>query len=1205
MFLTTKPGGAIEASGVCPQVDLVQGDFYARTPWILRIVAILLLAILPLVPVRAGTGGSISGTVLDPQGAVISGARVTVRNLETNVAQTAVTDMKGIYSFRDLPVGRYDLEVEAAGFRPHRRISIAIDANSALLIDVAMVLGERTDTVTVKQSEVSVDTQNTQLGEVISGQNIAAVPLNGRSFTDLLALQPGVAPTTTITGQSIQAAGASSFSAAGYLDPGTISINGQREYANGFTVNDADVVERFTMGAAVIPNLDSIEEFRILTGNFDAEYGNYSGGRINVVTKSGSNRFHGSAFNFLRNTVLDARDFFSPARGVFQQNQFGGTVGGPVVRNHVFFFADYQGTRLKQGVATPLIQVPSLQDRTGNLSDLAGRLNGSVNGQNWANILSQRLGYQVNPGEPYYVPGCTSSAQCVLPNATIPQSAWSAPAQFLVSYIPQPNLSGNQFGTSAQNLTLRDDKTSLHLDGNTRWGLLSAYYFLDDYALSNPYPTQQGGANVPGFAASNVGRSQLLTLGDVKSFGSRTVNEFHFSFVRDVNILGDPSSGVGPKLTDQGFMTSQGGPSIIPNRPNIEGVVNVNFNSYTIGVDVTGLNQYDNTFEFRDNLSRVIGTHTLKAGGEFLYSQVNALADVQLNGTFSFVGTETGIDFADFLLGIPSRYVQGDAQAFYMRNKYGALFAQDSWRVKPHLTLNYALRWDVIMPWYEKYNQIQTLVRGQHSVVFPGAPAGLVFPTDPGISRSLAPTRWNNVSPRLGIAYTPTATGGVLHWLFGDSGKSSIRAGTGRFFSAVEGVSAGVMAGDAPYGQTYVSPAPPLFTNPFVNASSGHDNGQRFPLQYPPLNATVSNPNPNVNWANFLPISGLPGYYRRNVSPYTEQYTLSFQRQLGARSLFTIAYVGSQSHHLLTLLQANPGNPALCLSLHDTSAVAPGSPTCQQYGEGDTYVTASGQTINGTRAPFGSNFGGVTWLITNGHSNYNAMELTYRLVGRRAEFLAGYTYGKSLDNASSISDQLIPGNERLTYGLSTFDIRQNFVTSYRYELPFDRAFHVRNRLTGGWVVSGITRVNSGFPITFQNKSDNSLLGTQQNGVNGYGADLAQKVPGPLNLNGNPFNGRPYFDTSLFSVQPLGTPGNVPRRFFSGPGQINFDVAVLKDIPIRESVTMQFRVEAFNVFNHANYFGSNAVDGNLQSSTFGRIVSAAPPRLLQGAVKISF
>jgi hypothetical protein len=880
-----------------------------------------------------------------------------------------------------------------------------------------------------------------------------------------------------------------------------------------------------------------------------------------------------------------------------------------------------------------LIQVPSLLDRTGDLSDLSGSFSKlvtvdpqhqytvptTVNGRSWADQLSQKLGYPVSPTEPYYfmagqtkpdlsgpyAASCASTVQCVLPNATIPSSAWSEPAQHLLQYIPRPNLPANQFGTSAENLTLRDDKTSLRLDGNTRWGLLSSYYFFDDYALSNPYPTQQGGASVPGFSALNVGRSQLLTLGDVKPFGSRAVNEFHFSFVRDVNVLGNPLSGVGPKLADQGFVTSQGTPSIFPNRPKIEGVANVNFNSYTIGVDITGLNQYDNTLEFRDSLSRVMGTHTFKLGGEFLYSQVNALADVQSNGTFSFVGTETGIDFADFLLGIPSRYVQGDAQAFYMRNKYGALFAQDSWRVKPHLTVNYGMRWDVIMPWYEKYNQIQTLVPGQQSVVFPGAPKGLVFPTDPGVSRSLAPARWDNVSPRLGIAYTPSASRGLLRWLFGGSGKSSIRAGAGRFFSAIEGVSAGVMAGDAPYGQTYVSPAPPLFSNPFVNASNGQNNGQRFPLQYPPLNATASNPNSSVNWANFLPISGLPGYSPKNVSPYTEQYTMSFQRQLGTRSLFTIAYVGSQSHHLLALVEANPGNPALCLSLHDASSVAPGSATCQQYGEGNTYVTSAGRAINGTRAPFGPSFGGVTWLITSGHSNYNALELTYRHVSQRAELLVGYTLGKSLDNASSISDQLIPGNDQLTYGLSSFDIRQNFVTSYRYELPFDRLFNARNRLTSGWTISGITRVSSGFPVTFQNASDNSLLGTQQNGVNAYGADLPQKAPGPLNLNGNPRNGQPYFDTSLFGLQPLGTPGNVPRRFFSGPGQINFDVAILKNIPLRESLSVQFRVEAFNLFNHANFFGPNAVDGNLQDHNFGKIVNAGPPRLLQAAVRFSF
>jgi hypothetical protein len=1172
----------------------------------------LLLLFCIVLPLSASTGGSVSGSVRDPQGAAISGARVEARNQATNITQSVITDARGIYSFQELPVGNYEFLVESSGFRPYRRTDVVIDSDCALLVDVAMVIGERSDTVTVTQSSVSVESENTQLGEVISGQQLAAVPLNGRSFTELLALQPGVAPMTTITGISIQAAGASAFSPSGHLDAGTISINGQREYANGFTVNDADVIERFTMGAAVIPNLDSIAEFRVLTGNVAAEYGNYSGGRINVVTKSGTNQLHGSLFEFFRNTDLDAKNFFSRTRGAFLQHQFGGTVGGPILRNRLFFYADYQGSRLKQGVDTGIISVPSVQDRTGNLSDLgkafvnaATASPSTVNGQNWANDLSQRLGYPVSAGEPYYTPGCASSTQCVLPNAVIPQNAWSEPARNLLQYIPQPNLPGNLFSTSSQNLTLRDDKASLRLDGNTALGLLSAYYFFDDYAVNNPYPTQQGGANVPGFNAMNVGRAQLLTLGDTKSFGPRTVNEFHFSFVRDTNVLGDPVSGVGPTLLDQGFATSLGTPSIIANRPKIQGIENTIFNSYTIGVNITGLNQSDNTFEWRDNLSRVIGTHVLKFGGEVLYSQVNSLPDVQSNGTFTFVGTETGSDFADFLLGIPSRYTQGDAQAFYMRNKYGALFVQDSWRIKPSVTFNYGVRWDVIMPWYEKYNQIQSLVAGQQSIVFPGAPVGLVFPTDPGISRSLAPTRWNNVSPRLGLAYSPAPRGGLLRWLFGASGQSSIRAGAGRFFSAVEGVSAGVMAGDAPYGQTYTSPAPPMFSNPFVTASTGQNSGQRFPLQFPSLNASASNPNPNVNWANFLPITGLPGYFPGNVSPYTEQYTLSFQRQVGSQSLLTIVYVGSQSHHLLTLLEANPGNPALCLSMATPSQVAPSSPTCGPFGEGNMYTTAAGKIVSGTRGPFGSNFGSVDWLMTNGDSNYNALEFTFRHTSKRAELLAGYTYGKSLDNSSSISDQLVPSNYRLTYGLSAFDMRHNFVASVRYELPFGSLVGVRNRLTTGWVLSGITRASSGFPVTFYNKSDNSLLGTQPDGVNAFGADLPQMTPGSLNLNGNPRDAKPYFNTSLFHVQPLGTPGNVPRRFFSGPGQFNFDMALMKDLPLHESLSMQFRIEAFNVFNHAQFFGPNSVDGNLQSSTFGQVVAAAPPRLLQAAVKISF
>jgi hypothetical protein len=1157
------------------------------------------------VSLRAGTGGSISGTVTDPKEAVVVNARVSVINQSNNISQTVATNSNGIYSFPDLMVGTYDIQVESAGFRIYRRTNVVLDANGVLHVDVQLLVGDRTDTITVAASGTHVETADTQLGEVITGEKIAAVPLNGRSFTDLLALQPGVAPTTTITSNSIQAAGAAILSPSGDLNPGTISISGQREYANGFTVNDADVVERFTMGAAVIPNLDSIAEFRVLTGNFDAEYGNYSGGRINVVTKSGTNRFHGSLFEFLRNTDLDSRNFFSPSRGVYRQNQFGGLFGGPVVRNKVFFFSDYQGTRLNQGVDTGLIKVPSLANRAGNFSDSADLLTGTVTGQYWANQLAGKLGYGVSPGEPYYTPGCADPAQCVFPNAVIPQRAWSAPAQQLLSYIPAPNLPGNYFSTSAADQKLRDDKGAIRLDSNTRLGTLSSYYYADDYTLNNPYPVAQGGANVPGFSALNLGRSQLFTLGDTKILGPRTVNEIHFTFLRAANQVGTPQGTVGTSLVSQGFTTASGAPSILPQRPSIVGVENVNFADFTIGSTVTGLIQKDNTFELRDSFSRLVGAHTLKAGGEVLLSQVNLAPDVQSNGTFDFFGSETGVDFADFLIGIPSFYKQGDAQPAYTRNRYGAAFLQDSWRAGPRLVFNYGVRWDVIMPWFEKYNQIQTLVPGEQSVVFPGAPTGLVFPGDPGIARGLAPTRWNNISPRLGLAWSPRGGSGLARWLLGDSDQTSIRLGFGRFFSAVEGVSAGVMVGDAPYGSTYSSPAPPLFANPFVTASTGIDNGQRFPLQYPPLNASAGNPNPNVNWANFLPISGLPGYYPGNVSPYSEQYILSIQRQFGRGTVMTASYVGSQSHHLLTLLEANPGNPALCVSLSQVSEVAPGTPTCGPFGESNVYTTASGQTINGTRGPLGANFGSVDWLTTIGNANYNALQLSVRHITPRLELQAGYTYGKSLDNSSSISEQLNPLDYRATYAPSAFDLKHNFVVSYRYEIPFERLLRTGNRTARGWTLSGIARLGTGFPVTFTNASDNSLLGTQPDGVNGYGVDLPDLKAGPLALNHDPRNGLPYFNTSLYSLQPLGQTGSAARRLFYGPGIQNFDASLAKSVRLGETKSVQFRLEAFNVFNHAQFFGPTSVNGEITSPAFGQVVSAAAPRLMQAAVKLSF
>jgi hypothetical protein len=1160
----------------------------------------------------AGVGGSISGTVSDPSGAAIAHASVSLLDIATSVRRSAITDGHGAYTFPVLPISKYVLEVDHPGFKPYRRTGIVIDVNSALLIHFVLQVGQRSDAITVSDSAARVETSSSQMGEVISGPTITGVPLNGRSYTDLLALQSGVAPATSITSSTVQDVGASAFSPSGDLNPGTISINGQREFANSFMVNGSDVEEDVNMGTAIIPNLDSIAEFRILTNNFDAEYGEYSGGQINVITKSGSNAFHGDVFEFLRNTNLDARNYFSPTRGSFNQNQFGATLGGPVKRDKIFFYSDYQGTRQTQGVDTGLILVPSTAERSGNLADLANSLSATVSGPAWASALTASLGYLVSVGEPYYFSGCTNSnysptstTACVLPTLQIPSSKWSAPAQHLLQYIPEPNQPGNFFSTSAYNEALHDNKGAIRLDANTSWGLLSTYYFLDNFTQNNPYPTAQGGANVPGFNALNLGRAQLLNLSDTKTLSPTAVNEFRFSYLRDSNDLGRPQGGLGVSLASQGFQVGPNTAGIVPLSPQTEGVENVVFNNYSIGTNTNELLQTNNTFQWLDNFSKALGTHTIKIGGEFHYDQVNTRAIAQFNGSFLFFGSQTGSDFADFLLGAPTQYNQSQLQPFYGRNKYLGLYAQDSWRLRPNLTLNYGLRWDRIEPWYEKYNQLAVLEPGKQSVVFPTAPAGILFPTDPGVPRTLAPPGNKDFAPRVGIVYSPNASSdSFLNKVFGGPGQTSLRAGFGTFYTAIEALTIGVLSANAPYGTTYTSPTPPLFATPFVSASTGQGS-QHFPVKLAPLNSSASHPDPNIDWSQYEPISGLPAYPTTNRIPYTEEYMFSLERQLSPNTVLSASYVGTQGHRLLALVEANPGDPALCLQLMNPANLASGQTPCGPFLEGNTYLTASGQTINGTRGPLGANFGSDTNQATVGNSNYNALEITLRHTSGSLEILAGYTYGKSLDQASNLGEEINPLNPALSKALSAFDVKHNFVVSYNYQLPLAHLFGHSNRWTQGWSLSGITRFSTGFPVTLYNYGDNSLLGTEPNGVNNYGVDEPQYIPGSLHLNHNPRNSQPYFNVSLFSLQPLGEPGNAKRRFFYGPGIDNYDMALLKSVRLTESKSLQFRFEGFNVFNHAQFYGPSSVNGNINSSTFGEVVSAAAPRLMQAAVKLIF
>ncbi len=1060
-----------------------------------------------LAAVLTAASGSISGILKDPSGAVIQNAKLTLIETGVHARYATVSDLQGFYSFPVLPVGHYDLTIEAVGFKTQHKSDLAVDTDAALRIDTTLQIGAQSETLTVTDSEAAIQTQvdtvSTHLGEVISGGQIEAIPLNGRSYTDLLAIQPGVTPVTTLTATSVIMAGVTgTINPSGDLDPGDVSIDGQRESSNGFMVNAIDVQEHMNGGTSVIPNLDAIEQFRVLTNNFDPEYGNYNGGLVNVVSKSGTNALHGDAFEFLRNTDLDARNYFDDFRGAFQQNQFGGVIGGAIRKNRVFYFLDYQGTRTKEGIASPVTSVPSLADRQGNLSDMTSALTGTVSGPYIASLLTEKLGYGVSEGEPYYTAGCATPAACVFPNAVIPRSAWSAPAANLLQYIPTPNIGADLFATSAYPETVRDDKAGTRIDANTRLGQISGYYFVDNYRLDNPYPGGQGGASIPGFDALTMGQAQMVSLGDTKVLGSSAVNEFHAGFLRNVNDIGQPRGGAGVTLQSQGFVTGAGTPGIVVQAPQFEGVENIVFPSFVMGVPITNLDQWNNTLYVSDTVSKVVGVHTLKFGGQFHADQVNENPNATFNGTFNIDGTETGSAFADFLLGFPSNFTQTTGQRFYLRNRYAAAFAEDSWRAASKLTVNFGLRWDLISPWREKYNNIQTIVPGEQSILYPNALPDLVVPGDPGIPSTLSPTQFHNFAPRIGVAYAP------------GNGKTSIRASYGIFYTAFPGLTAGIMYGVPPFGYNYLSPAPPLLATPFITAADGSMKTDPFPLDFPPHNVSAQNPFSGFNFATVTPIAADPFFYYRNSVPYTENYMFSLQRQIAGKTLLTVSYAGNEGHHLLVLVPQNVGNPALCLSLSQPNQVAAGSATCGPFGEDAMYTSAAGKAYQGTRVGLGPNYGSVTAQKTIGDSDYNALEATLRFVaGSHATLLIGYTYSKSIDEASNLGEQTNPFNNALTRVVSSFDMRQNFVATYTYALPFDRWFG-RNRVTEGWSLSGTTRFSTGFPVTLADDSDRSLLGTLGNGANNELLDTPEVASGPLEINTNPRNGRPEFNPWL-------------------------------------------------------------------------------------------
>jgi hypothetical protein len=1225
-----------------------------------RSVLVWAVILLSCAQLFAGVTASISGTVKDPSGAAVAGATVTATNVETGIKTSQTTNGQGFYSFQALPLGRHTIEVKQTGFKSYRETGLVLDVNSALVVDVKLQVGQVSESVDVASEALHVETATSQMGEVIEHKEMTGVPLVTRSYTDLLALQPGVV--SQASGMSGAYSGA--FVSAGFavplvsgeLNSGALSVNGQREAANGFILNGISVQEMGYSGAGAIPNLDSIEEFRILTNNFDAEYGNYSGGQINVITKSGTNQWHGNVFEFFRNTKLDAANYFDHGkRGDYHQNQFGGTFGGPIKRDKLFFFADYQGNRLIQAVPQVINGAPTAATEQGDLTGIAQTLSGTVasdpvtNPNSWANQLSKQLGGQpIAPKEPYFFTGCASTdpvTGCVFPTLRLSPTSFSPISTKLLPFILpantgaiNPSTGTGTFSTSAGKIDLHDNKFSGRLDDQTsRLGLVSLYYYFDRFDRVDPY--WLGNAPLyPGFAIDGTGRTHNINIGITKTLSSAAVNEFRVGYFRLDTKLNRPLGGTNTKLSDLGFASGVNhAPGIFVGTPSVEGVPEIDFNNFIIGTPSRPNHLLDNIYQVIDNYSKVIGTHTLKFGGQYHYNQLEENLSNVANGNF-FFGTnfsgggssETGNDFVDFLLGAPTSYVQGQSYPSYGRNFYFGLYGQDSWRVKSNLTFNYGLRYDVSAPWHEKYNEIQTLIPGEQSVVFPGSPTGWVFPGDPGVPYGLAPTRWNNFAPRLGLAYSPSASDGFLHTLFGNPGSTSIRAGYGIFFTAFEGATDFNEIGDAPFGN-YTGQFGSTFAAPFTNRATGTSLPNLFPVAHPPYYFSKSHPAsapPYDTLADFFnafgTIGSSPAFFNHNRLPYSENYEFSIQRQLASTDLLTVSYVGTQGHRLLSSRSANPGNPALCLA----------TPTCGPGGENNIYINGASVQL-GTRAPFSGveltpaqattntgskvgtllpdgNYGIIpfandSYFITVGNSAYNSAQVNWRHTSGRSQVLLGYTYSKAIDNSSGYGEQINPYNSRLSRGLSAFDSTHNFVISYSYTLPFDKLGGPK-RLTNGWSVSGITRFATGLPVTIVETDDQSLQGTGFGGPIILPADTPNLV-GPVNITDPRKTGGQYFSPAAFGPSKTGQEGNSARRFFHGPGVNNWDFAVLKNTAISERVNLEFRAELFNIFNHAQFLGPSGITGftgNVSNTaTFGQVNQAAPPRIGQLALKLNF
>ncbi len=1105
---------------------------------------------------------SIRGTVTDSTGAEVAGAKLTATNTATGISYNTTSSKDGIFDFLQVAIGDYTVRAEQTGFKSFQASGIHLDLNQIYNLAVPLTVGAISEEIVVEANPVQVQQTDMQLGSTIEGQQIVDIPLNGRNWTQLQQLQPGVIGTSDRFGGT----------------NGAYSGNGAETQQNSFLINGVDSNDSVLNTALVIPSPDAIGEFRMITNTLNPEFGRNSGTVINANIKNGTNAFHGSGFEFYRDTFLDAKGYFESAPTPFHQNEYGGTVGGPILKDKAFFFFSYQGYHQKIP-EFPALHVPVFTPSQFNSGDFAGTT------------------FTGNSAFPLYG---DSASTCPVSGGV--QCAAGAAYGSLFSTGNIPTQDYNPLSTKLVNqfvpLTaggLVDVSPVTTAKYNQLLGRIDYKLTNSDalwfYGLWQTNPSQDTlpftGSDLPGQPQQAQRHTHQYSFSWTHTFSPTTLNEFRLGYLRFNFVAVDPVTPINP--------TTYGFTGITPQNSSISSLPVVTVGSlFTLGFASSGPQpRIQNVYQLTDNFSKVWGHHTFKAGFNFDRPSLNNPFYNSLSGNFAFNGTgpfSTGNSGVDFLLGLPSTYTQGSGSIIDAKAHEIYAYVQDQWQIMPNLTITYGTGYDVETPWLNNYDHglIMGAFRpGQQSSIFPTAPPGFVYPGDAGINKyGGMSVKYDLLAPRFGFAWSPGAS---KDW--------SVHGGIGLYYNRSEEELALQTLTNAPFAITSTGALAACgsigFANPFISADGKCSATNPFPFSPFPVGDT------NIDFSQFAPIGfGFNTEDPRFTAPRSTNFNLTIERQLDKATIVSLGYVGNRGRHeegavVLNLAGSAPGiNPVAAADGCPTGLALTGGNGCPV-----TPITENANLTwtNGTPVP-----GAVPWnaaiyghpgqQTTEYNSRYDSLQLTLnRRLSRGLQVLAAYTWSRYFDQTSSLESNAFnfpgvnPFCAACMWAPSSNDAPQRFVASYTYTLPIYQFTHKWKRLTDDWNLSGIYTLQHGTPIAVFNFFSTSL--TCDNNVGYYACpDRANRTSAPLGIR-DPRNHNPgisggtitgtnpqnlYFNPAAFTLPAPGTLGTASRNPLYGPGLNYGDLALEKRVHIDESRYLELRLETYNTFNHTNF-----------------------------------